>query len=123
MPASKKRAAAVIAARTNKRKKKKKGKKRAPGAFIIYSNSIREDIKAEFPELKFTDIGKKIGEKWRALTNDERDVWKKKSEEIKLKIQAEQEAEELEAKQRLEEATTNGFSRDVEHDLGLPELT
>mmetsp|Transcript_23872 Transcript_23872/g.33394 ORF Transcript_23872/g.33394 Transcript_23872/m.33394 type:complete len:123 (+) Transcript_23872:63-431(+) len=122
MPASKKRAAEVIAARTIKRKKKKKGKKRAPGAFIIYSNSIREDIKVEFPELKFTEIGKKIGEKWRALTEDERNVWKKKSEEIKKKIQAEQEAEEMEAKQRMEEAA-NGFSRDVEHDLGLPELT
>mmetsp|Transcript_22186 Transcript_22186/g.30975 ORF Transcript_22186/g.30975 Transcript_22186/m.30975 type:complete len:109 (+) Transcript_22186:153-479(+) len=82
--------------RRKRKNKRQKGKKRAPGAFILFSQSIRPEIKKNNPELKFTEIGSKIGEKWRALSEEEKSVWKAKSVEMQKKLDEERE----EAKQQ-----------------------
>lgn len=43
--------------------------KRATTAFMIWMNESREQIKADNPGIKVTDIAKKAGEMWRELTD------------------------------------------------------
>ena len=41
-------------------------------AFMYYGTEARVQVKEEFPELSFLKIAKKVGEKWRGLTDEEK---------------------------------------------------
>ena len=43
--------------------------KRAQTAYFIWMNANREEIKKENPSLNVTDLAKKAGELWKALTD------------------------------------------------------
>jgi len=68
--------------RTRKKKPKKDPKKpkRAMSSFMFFANVKRADARAQWPELKVTEIGKKLAEWWRKLTPEE----KKKYEDMQL---------------------------------------
>lgn len=51
------------------------GKKPLTG-FMLFSKEHREKVKADDPDLSFGQIGKKLGEMWRALTDDEKEAYK-----------------------------------------------
>lgn len=64
-----------------KKKSKKKGKsetgtktrkKSTPSSYVLYCQSIRDKIKEDNPEMKQTEIMKKMGEMWTALTDEEK---------------------------------------------------
>jgi len=63
---------------SSKRKKGKKAKKdpnrpkRAMSSFMFFANDRRKDLRKEFPELKITEIGKKLGLLWKTLTPDDK---------------------------------------------------
>tara|TARA_Y100000996_G_scaffold282151_1_gene222680 strand:- start:1293 stop:1946 length:654 start_codon:yes stop_codon:yes gene_type:complete len=61
-------------------KKKSKGKKKKSG-FILYSMENRDKLKAENPEMKFTDISKLLGKNWKSLTDEEKEVFNKRARE------------------------------------------
>jgi hypothetical protein len=46
--------------------------KRAPSAFIKFSNAKRGEVKAANPEFKLGDIGKALGALWNKLTAEEK---------------------------------------------------
>ena len=46
--------------------------KRKPNAYMNFVKKIRPEVVKENPDLSFTDIGKRLGEMWRALTDDEK---------------------------------------------------
>ena len=46
--------------------------KRKPNAYMNFVKKIRPEVVKENPDLSFTDIGKRMGEMWRALTDDEK---------------------------------------------------
>jgi len=69
-----------------KRRKDPNEPKGAPSAYILYANSIREDIKKENPDAQFTDTGRIIGQKWKQLTEEQRKPFNEESE--KLRVQA-----------------------------------
>ena len=46
--------------------------KRAPNAYMMFCKKMRPEIIKENPDLKFTEIGKRLGELWRGLTDDEK---------------------------------------------------
>ena len=46
--------------------------KRKPNAYMNYVKKVRPEVVKENPDLSFTDIGKKLGEMWRALTDEEK---------------------------------------------------
>jgi len=67
--------------KTKKRKRKRRDPnepKGAPSAYILYANSIRESIKKENPTAQFTDTGRIIGVKWKALSEDEKKTFHRK---------------------------------------------
>jgi len=44
-------------------------------AFLLFSGSVREQARAENPELKMTKIAGVIGQKWKALSEEEQKKW------------------------------------------------
>ena len=46
--------------------------KRSPNAYMVFYKKMRPEITKENPDITFTDTGKKLGEMWRALTDDEK---------------------------------------------------
>jgi hypothetical protein len=42
-----------------------------------FVKKIRPEVVKENPDLSFTDIGKRLGEMWRALTDDEKKKYAK----------------------------------------------
>jgi hypothetical protein len=64
-----------------KTKKKAKASKKDPdapkrnkSAYMFFCDDKRAEVKKEFPELKMTDISKKLAEKWKALSDAEKKV-------------------------------------------------
>lgn len=63
-----------------KKKKKKKAKKdpnrpkRSMSSFMFFANAKRQEVRAKHPDLKVTEIGKKLSDLWKALTPDEKKV-------------------------------------------------
>ncbi|KAK3260895.1 hypothetical protein CYMTET_30172 [Cymbomonas tetramitiformis] len=55
-----------------KRKKDKNAPKRALSAFMYFSTKMRPIIKEETPDIAFTEIGKLLGEKWKALAPEDK---------------------------------------------------
>ena len=61
-----------------KRKAKDSGaepkKKRAPTSYILFAASQRAEIKTDNPDATFAEVGVLLGEKWKALDEDEKKV-------------------------------------------------
>ena len=51
-------------------------KKRAPSAFIVFSNKMRDEIKQANPKASFSELGKLLGKKWQALSDEEKAAYK-----------------------------------------------
>ena len=72
-----------------RQKKDKNAPKRATTAFMAYSNSIRSQVQKENPGMKITDISKEIGNKWKALTAEDRAPFDEIANNDKLRYAAE----------------------------------
>jgi len=57
--------------RKNNTRKQEGGKKKLSG-FMKFSKEQRPNIMKENPGIEFTQVGKKLGEKWRALSATEK---------------------------------------------------
>lgn len=63
---------------TKKAKKDTKEKKpRKLNAYMVFAMEVRESVKKNHPTASITEIAKKIGEKWRAMTDAEKAKYKK----------------------------------------------
>lgn len=76
-------------------KKKKPNDPRAPkrpcSAYIFFTKDMRSIIKKKYPDLKTTEIVKKMGEKWRGLSDLKKEKWNKLSQEDKERYKKEYE--------------------------------
>jgi hypothetical protein len=50
-----------------------------PSAFIVFSNETRDQVKQDKPNAKFADIGRELGKRWRALSEEEKRKYSKPS--------------------------------------------
>eukprot|EP00571_Detonula_confervacea_P014304 CAMPEP_0172301090 /NCGR_PEP_ID=MMETSP1058-20130122/3041_1 /TAXON_ID=83371 /ORGANISM="Detonula confervacea, Strain CCMP 353" /LENGTH=69 /DNA_ID=CAMNT_0013011087 /DNA_START=56 /DNA_END=265 /DNA_ORIENTATION=+ len=57
--------------------KKAKGGKKKLSNYMIFAKETRPTIKEELPDLTFGEVGKELGKRWRALTDDEKAAYKK----------------------------------------------
>jgi len=75
--------------------KKKKAKKdpnapkRGMNAYMLYANDQRAALKQKSPDLKPTEITTQLGAQWKALSDDKKKVWEKKSQEDKARYEEE----------------------------------
>jgi hypothetical protein len=68
-----------------KAKKDPNAPKRPTTSFLYFSVEMRPKIKEKNPEMTFGELGKKIGELFRALTPDEKEKYETKAKEDKIR--------------------------------------
>jgi len=74
---------------TTKRAKKPKdpnAPKRARGSFVFFTFEMRPKIMEEFPTIKFVEMGSLMGERWRALTPEEKSVYENQAKDDKVRF-------------------------------------
>jgi len=65
----------------------KNAPERPPSAYVIFSNRIREEVRAE--NLSFTDIAKLVGDRWQKLSPEDKEPFESKANEAKEIFHAE----------------------------------
>lgn len=86
---------AVTVKATKKAKKEKKdpsAPKIATTAFMFFSNEVRPKIREEEPELKLTEISKKIGAMWKEMDEDDKKPYNDKAARDKVRYEKEKAA-------------------------------
>ena len=63
--------------------------KKGISAFMLFSNEHRNKVKTENPSLSFGEIGRKVGEAWKALTDKQKQPYIKKAEQDKKRYESE----------------------------------
>lgn len=63
--------------------------KRASGAYVFFTNEMRPKVLQEYPGIKFVELGKVLGERWRALTPDEKKRFEEMAMDDKVRFQIE----------------------------------
>eukprot|EP01129_Flabellula_baltica_P001014 TRINITY_DN10935_c0_g1_i1.p1 TRINITY_DN10935_c0_g1~~TRINITY_DN10935_c0_g1_i1.p1 ORF type:complete len:116 (+),score=41.33 TRINITY_DN10935_c0_g1_i1:186-533(+) len=71
------------AAAKGKAKKDPNEPKRPRSAWIYYSVNERPKLKEKYPDLKMTEITKKLSSKWKEMTDDDKEPWNEKAAEDK----------------------------------------
>ncbi|KAB8291129.1 hypothetical protein EYC80_009817 [Monilinia laxa] len=88
-------------ARTEKKKKDPNAPKRGLSAYMFFANEQRDNVREENPGISFGQVGKVLGERWKALNEKQRGPYeesaakdKKRYEEEKANYNADAEEEE-----------------------------
>jgi len=63
--------------------------KRASGAYVFFTNYMRPKVNEEFPGIKFVELGKLLGERWRALAPEDKKQYEEMAAADKARFQAE----------------------------------
>jgi len=77
------------------RKKNKRGPKdpsapkRASGAYVFFTNDMRPKVLQEYPGIKFVELGKVLGERWRALGPEEKKRFEEMAADDKVRFSME----------------------------------
>merc|ERR1711964_231949 len=66
-----------------RRRKDPNAPKRPMAAYMLYSNSIREEMRRRFPKLGQMDLSKEIGKAWKKMRDQEKRPWQQKAEKEK----------------------------------------
>ncbi|KAL1607206.1 Non-histone chromosomal protein 6 [Nothophoma quercina] len=89
---------------SGKKKKDPNAPKRGLSAYMFFANEQRDKVREDNPGIKFGEVGKMLGEKWKALSEKQRTPYeakaaadKKRYEEEKAAYQAQDEEEEEES--------------------------
>merc|ERR1719469_1171821 len=75
--------------RTKRGPKDPNAPKRASGAYVFFTNEMRPIVMEQHPGIKFVDMGRILGERWRALTPEEKTKYEAQSGEDKMRFQLE----------------------------------
>lgn len=77
--------------RTTRRKKDPNAPKRALSAYMFFASETRDIVRAENPDVSFGQIGRILGEKWKALTAEEKVPFETKAAADKKRYESEKE--------------------------------
>ncbi|KAK6501758.1 Non-histone chromosomal protein 6 [Arthrobotrys musiformis] len=75
--------------RTGKKKKDPNAPKRGLSAYMFFANEQRENVRAENPGIAFGQVGKVLGERWKALTTAQRKPYEDKAKADKQRYEDE----------------------------------
>lgn len=87
---AKKKAAKPAKKADEKPKKKKKDPnepKRGMSAFMFFANAKRASVKEDNPGIAFGEVGKKLGEMWKALDGDGRKTFEEQAAKDKARYE------------------------------------
>ncbi|ODV93063.1 hypothetical protein PACTADRAFT_184821 [Pachysolen tannophilus NRRL Y-2460] len=85
--------------RTQKKKKDPNAPKRSLSAYMFFANETRDIVRAENPGIAFGQVGKVLGERWKALSDDQKKPFEDKAEADKKRYELEK-AEYLKTQQQ-----------------------
>eukprot|EP00873_Tetraselmis_striata_P034655 jgi/Tetstr1/454919/TSEL_041782.t1 len=74
-------------AKKAKKVKDKNAPKKPMSAFMMFSNTVRESVKAENPEATFGELGKLIGGKWKEMTDSDKEQYNDMAADDKVRYQ------------------------------------
>ncbi|KAI4148097.1 MAG: hypothetical protein LQ340_005239 [Diploschistes diacapsis] len=72
-----------------KKKKDPNAPKRGLSAYMFFANEQRENVREENPGIAFGQVGKVLGERWKALSPQERQPYEDKAKADKERYDAE----------------------------------
>lgn len=75
--------------KTTRKKKDPNAPKRSLSAYMFFANENRDIVRAENPGISFGLVGKLLGEKWKALTDDDKVPYLTKAETDKKRYEKE----------------------------------
>ncbi|XP_009325847.1 PREDICTED: FACT complex subunit SSRP1-like [Pygoscelis adeliae] len=52
-------------------------------AYMLWLNANREKIKSDHPGISITDLSKKAGELWKAMSKEKKEEWDRKAEDAR----------------------------------------
>lgn len=68
----------TIEKKPRKSSKPKSTGTRSPSSYVLFSMEYRKEVTEQFPNLSLGEVSKKCGEKWKELSEDEKNKWKDK---------------------------------------------
>jgi hypothetical protein len=96
MPKEKSTTTATRAKRTTKgegRKKKDPNQpKRGLSAYMFFANEQRDKVREDNPGIKFGEVGKKLGEQWKSLSEKDKEPYDAKAKADKQRYEEEKAA-------------------------------
>ena len=75
--------------KSSRKKKDPNAPKRSLSAYMFFANENRDIVRAESPGIAFGQVGKILGERWKALTGEERAPYDAKAEADKKRYEQE----------------------------------
>ncbi|KAL8736962.1 MAG: hypothetical protein Q9181_002158 [Wetmoreana brouardii] len=72
-----------------KKKKDPNAPKRGLSAYMFFANENRESVREENPGITFGQVGKVLGEKWKALNSKQREPYEAKAKADKDRYESE----------------------------------
>jgi hypothetical protein len=103
--------------RREKKTKSADGKKRPLNAYMKWVNESRADFKERYPDLKPTELAKKMGEEWRSMDEEEKAKYKPASSsesEGEKKLTTKKRGGKKETKSSTEETPKNSSGSETE---------
>ena len=90
----------TIVKKTRKPVKSKSTGTRTPSSYVLFSMEYRKVVTGQFPDLSLGEVSKKCGEKWKELSEDEKNEWKDKWSVMKAERNPVNENEEPKKKKK-----------------------
>ncbi|KAF3911748.1 hypothetical protein AA313_de0205719 [Arthrobotrys entomopaga] len=87
-----KRGSTAKTTRTGKKKKDPNAPKRGLSAYMFFANEQRENVRSENPGIAFGQVGKVLGERWKALSDKQRAPYEAKAAADKQRYEDEKKA-------------------------------
>ncbi|RFU23686.1 hypothetical protein B7463_g12652, partial [Scytalidium lignicola] len=75
--------------RTEKKKKDPNAPKRGLSAYMFFANEQRDNVRDENPGISFGQVGKVLGERWKALNDKQRAPYEAKAAADKKRYETE----------------------------------
>ncbi|EHY53640.1 Non-histone chromosomal protein 6 [Exophiala dermatitidis] len=75
--------------RGEKKKKDPNAPKRGLSAYMFFANEQRESVREENPGISFGQVGKVLGDRWKALNEKQREPYEKKAQADKKRYEDE----------------------------------
>ncbi|CAG8958514.1 hypothetical protein HYALB_00001458 [Hymenoscyphus albidus] len=79
----------ATAKRSEKKKKDPNAPKRGLSAYMFFANEQRENVREENPGISFGQVGKQLGERWKALSDKQRAPYEAKAAQDKKRYEDE----------------------------------
>lgn len=77
--------------RTTRKKKDPNAPKRALSSYMFFANENRDIVRSENPDVTFGQIGRLLGERWKALTPEDKEPYDAKAAADKKRYESEKE--------------------------------